>query len=72
MERVIAELRWISDHKIEYVYGCDANFGLFSRDLEITKELVRLKKETGYPKKFKVNFTKNKFDTVGKISKLNF
>ncbi len=70
MERVIAELRWISDHKIEYVYGCDANFGLFSRDLEITKELVKLKKETGYPKKFKVNFTKNKFDTVGKISKL--
>ncbi len=72
LEKVKAEIRWIAEHKIEYVYGCDANFGLFERDIEITEYMVKLKKERGYPKKFKVNFTKNKFDNVGKISKLLF
>ena len=70
MERVKAELEWIADHKIEYVYGCDANFGLFNRDLEIAQYMAELKQKTGYPQKFKVNFTKNKFDVVGAISKL--
>ncbi len=70
MERVKAELDWIAEHKIEYVYGCDANFGLFNRDLEIAECMAQLKQKTGYPQKFKVNFTKNKFDVVGKISKL--
>lgn len=70
MERVKAELDWIAEKKIEYVYGCDANFGLFNRDLEIAEYLTQLKQKTGYPQKFKVNFTKNKFDVVGKISKL--
>lgn len=70
MERVYAELDWIAEHKIEYVYGCDANFGLFNRDLEIAGYMAELKQKTGYPQKFKVNFTKNKFDIVGKISKL--
>ena len=70
IERVYAELDWIAEHKIEYIYGCDANFGLFNRDLEIAEYMVSLKQKTGYPQKFKVNFTKNKFDIVGKISKL--
>ncbi len=70
MERVKAELDWIADHKIEYIYGCDANFGLFNRDEEIAEYMCRLKQDKGYPQKFKVNFTKNKFDVVGKISKM--
>ena len=70
MERVKAELNWIAEHKIEYVYGCDANFGLFNRDLEIAEYMTQLRQKTGYPQKFKVNFTKNKFDVVGAISKL--
>ncbi|MBQ3537120.1 MAG: radical SAM protein [Clostridia bacterium] len=69
MEKVKAELKWLSDNKIEYVYCADANFGLFDRDMEITDEFIKLKKETGYPSRLKVNFTKNRCEFVGDISR---
>lgn len=70
MEKVFGELLWLSEHKIEYVYCADANFGLFSRDMDITRRMVQLKEQTGYPKKLKVNFTKNRYEFVGEISRL--
>ncbi len=69
IEKVYNELKWLSDRKIEYVYCADANFGLFDRDMDITDEFIRLKEETGYPKKLKVNFTKNRCEFVGEISR---
>ena len=35
MDLVKKEIDWFSEHKIEYVYAADANFGLFPRDEEI-------------------------------------
>lgn len=67
--KVYEELCWLSEKKIEYVYCADANFGLFDRDMDITDKFIELKKETGYPKKLKVNFTKNRCDFVGEISR---
>lgn len=67
--KVYEELNWLSKKKIEYVYCADANFGLFDRDMDITDKFIELKKETGYPKKLKVNFTKNRCDFVGEISR---
>ena len=69
LEKVYKELQWLSEHKVEYVYCADANFGLFDRDMDITDEFIRLKNETGYPSKLKVNFTKNRCDFVGEISR---
>ncbi len=69
LEKVYKELEWLSEHKIEYVYCADANFGLFDRDMDITDKFIKLKKETGYPKKLKVNFTKNRCEFVGDISR---
>ena len=64
MERVLAELRWIADHRIAFVYCADANFGIFPRDDEIIDFIIQLKKETGYPEKFISNATKNKENKV--------
>lgn len=69
LEKVYKELEWLSDHKIEYVYCADANFGLFDRDMDITDKFISLKNETGYPTRLKVNFTKNRCEFVGEISK---
>lgn len=69
LDKIYEEFAWLSRNKIEYVYIADANFGLFDRDLDITDKLVELKKSTGYPQRIKVNFTKNRFDVVGLISK---
>lgn len=72
LQKVYDELLWLAQHKIEYVYCADANFGLFDRDMEITDKFIELKNKYGYPAKLKVNFTKNRCEFVGEISrKLN-
>ncbi len=67
MERIKAEMDWIAEHKIEYVYCADGNFGLFDRDEEIAEYIISLKMATGYPKNFRVCFTKNRTEFVKKI-----
>lgn len=67
MERIKAELDWIAEHKIEYVYCADGNFGIVNRDEDIAEYIISLKKETGYPKNFRVCFTKNRTEFVKKI-----
>jgi len=67
MERVKAEFDWFSRKKIGYVYCCDANFGLFDRDNDIADYIINLKQTTGYPKNFRVCFTKNRTDFVKMI-----
>ena len=61
MERVRAEIDWIASHGIEYVYCADGNFGIFDRDEEIAEYIISSKIKTGYPKNFRVCFTKNSF-----------
>lgn len=63
-ERVKAEIRWMSEHRIAFVWGADANFGLFRRDLEIADELVKAKEETGYPERMRMNYAKNNHENV--------
>ncbi|MBQ2847915.1 MAG: radical SAM protein [Clostridia bacterium] len=67
MERVYAEIDWFVNHKIEFVYCTDGNFCLFDRDAEIADYVVLCKKRYGYPKFFRVCFTKNRFDFVFNI-----
>jgi radical SAM superfamily enzyme YgiQ (UPF0313 family) len=63
-EKIEKELMWVAEHKIDYVYCADANFGLFERDDKITDLIARLKTEKGYPQRFRVNIAKNINGTV--------
>lgn len=69
LERIKAEIRWMSEHKIAFVWGADANFGLFNRDLEIADALVRAKETTGYPERMRMNYAKNNYENVFAIVK---
>ncbi len=68
MERVLREIDWIVEHKIEYVYCADANFCLFSRDAQIVDYIISCNQKYGYPKFFHVNFTKNRQEFVFDVS----
>jgi hypothetical protein len=59
MERLRAELNWFVENKIEFIYCCDANFGILTRDLEIATAVAEAKRNFGYPKIFSVQSTKN-------------
>ncbi len=68
MQRVLNDLKWMADNKIEYCYCADSNFGIFERDSQIIDYVIKLYKENGYPQKFRVNYMKNSDDKVFEIN----
>ena len=48
----------------DYVDGADANWMILKRDLEFTKDLAAAKTRYGFPKTFRVSYTKNSNDSV--------
>ncbi len=58
-ERLKEEMEWFSHHSIEYIFCCDANFGMFKRDPKLAQMVGEIKKKTGYPHALSVQNTKN-------------
>lgn len=69
MVRIRADILWMAEHKIEFCYCADANFGILKRDDSIIDLVTACKQQYGYPKKFRVNFAKHNNDTVFNITK---
>lgn len=70
LERLQQEVEWFAKHRIEYVFCCDANYGILPRDLEITRSVVEVKKKTGYPHAFSVQNTKNATERAYQVQKM--
>jgi hypothetical protein len=70
MERLFAEIDWFSQKKIEFVFCCDANYGIFERDLTIAAKVAKNHKETGYPQAFSVQNTKNSTRRIFELQKI--
>lgn len=59
MDRLLAEADWFATNKIEYIFCCDANFGIQKRDVDIAEYVAKVKAKTGYPNALSVQNTKN-------------
>lgn len=59
LERLYQEIEWFGARKIEVLVGCDANFGILPRDIDIAQRIVDVKRKTSYPYIFSMNATKN-------------
>jgi radical SAM superfamily enzyme YgiQ (UPF0313 family) len=59
LERVKQEIDWIGRNKIRVMWIADANYGLYERDIEISRHIVATKQKYGYPREVVVNYTKN-------------
>jgi hypothetical protein len=70
LKRLFKEIDWFSKNKIEFVFCCDANFGLLERDLEIVKYFAENKKRYGYPKALSVQSTKKFTEKAYEIYKV--
>lgn len=68
--RLVQEIQWFSKNKVGFVFGCDANFGIRKRDIEIARALVAAKNQFGYPSSFRVSFTKNSTDRIFEVAKV--
>jgi tRNA A37 methylthiotransferase MiaB len=70
LERIIREVDWFAEHRVEFVICCDANFGMLPRDYEIAEYVVESKNKCGYPHSFLVQNTKNATERSYRIQKL--
>lgn len=71
MERIQQEIDWMADRRIEFVFVCDSNWGLFERDIAITQMVIDSKLRTGYPAIFDVTFAKNNPERVQEIVRMD-
>jgi radical SAM superfamily enzyme YgiQ (UPF0313 family) len=69
-DRLQKEIDWFANHRIQWIYGADANFGILPRDEVIAHWLAEKKRQTGFPGKFRVNFAKNSTRRVTEIAKV--
>jgi radical SAM superfamily enzyme YgiQ (UPF0313 family) len=70
LPRVEAEIDWFSKHKVEFVFCCDANFGILARDFDIVRKVAENKKRHGYPNAFSVQNTKNSKKKIFELHKI--
>ena len=70
MDRLFAEVDWFAKNKIEYVFCCDANFGILSRDVDIARRVAEVKRKTGYPVALSVQNTKNATERAYETQKI--
>ena len=69
-ERLLKEIDFFAEKKVDLVFGADANFGIFKRDTEFALRLAKNKVKTGYPNQFRVCFTKNTTDRVFELAQI--
>lgn len=70
LERIYGEIEWMAKNKIKGLGSADSNFGMFSRDIDITKRIVEAKMTSGYPQGFQTSYAKNSNQTVFEIGML--
>ncbi len=70
-ERLHAEFEWFGRNRVEYVFNCDANYGIMPRDVELTKKMIEVRsRHEGFPKRFRMCTAKNSNDRIFEIVQL--
>lgn len=59
MDRIMAEIEWCGQNRIEFLTLADDNFGILSRDIDIMQKLCETKQKYGYPKILDATYAKN-------------
>lgn len=68
-ERVRAELTWISENKIPFIFIGDANWGMLKRDIEFSKHITECKDKNQAPIYVFFSAAKNSHKRVAEITK---
>lgn len=70
-QALIEEFEWFGKNHVEFVYNCDANYGILPRDHELTRKMVEMRtKNDGYPRAFRMCTAKNSNDKIFAIIKI--
>lgn len=69
-DRLLAEVDWFSENHIEFIFCCDANFGIKKRDVDLARHVAAVKEKTGYPMALSVQNTKNATERAYQTQKI--
>ncbi len=69
IDRVKKEIDWLAQHKVKFIWGADANFGAYERDMEIVDYFIKVREKTGCPEKIRINYAMKNPDRVFEITK---
>ncbi|WP_421999521.1 B12-binding domain-containing radical SAM protein [Reyranella sp.] len=69
-ERLYREVDWFAANKVEYIFCCDANFGIQKRDVDIANYVANVKRDTGFPVALSVQNTKNATERAYETQKI--
>jgi len=70
LDRLFTEVEWFAERKIEFVFCCDANFGILKRDLDIARYVDETKRKYRYPHALSVQNTKNSTERAYQVQKI--
>lgn len=71
LERVAAEIQWMSQHRVKTIFIADANFGIFKeRDIEIAKLIRQWADKDDGLEYISMNYQKNSNELVFEIAKI--
>ena len=69
LDKIFAEIDWVSDQKIDYMHIVDNNFGMFPNHMDIAKHIIKKRDDTGYPNALNIVWAKNKKPFLFDIAK---
>lgn len=69
-DRVLKEIDWVAEHKIDFLHVSDSNLGIFDRDISFVKYIAKKRNETGYPKHIDYNTAKQQPSRIVEIGKI--
>ncbi len=70
LERIYGEIEWMAKNRVKGLGPADSNFGMFARDIDITKKIVEARISAGFPQGFQTSYAKNSNETVFEIGML--
>jgi putative methyltransferase len=68
VDRIKADITWLSEHHFINIFIADANWGILPRDLELTDHIVECRKKNGYPLMIVAQAAKNKPERMAEIT----
>jgi tRNA A37 methylthiotransferase MiaB len=69
-ERLYREVDWMVDNRIQYLFICDANFGMLARDVEIAQYLADAYSRRDLSMSISIQNTKNRTDRSEQIQRV--
>lgn len=70
--RVRQDIDWLTEAKVDFLFLSDSNWGMFDRDVELSRYLAETAKKTGYPKGLYYSPTKSSAKNLKTIAEIFF